>query len=525
MNRFRRPWAFVAAAWCALALVDHSSALGETLGIKEFNDKLRQWKMEERPPSTLPITVEGRLSIYDKDRLRFKNCDVLFTSQRELPSLTRSPANVNVEVEGKVRADKVSGHYTFEIFSARETSSDKDRFHELQRKIRDDSPQKWYELGHWAQTRGTFYKDDELLTHAEEAFGRGLQLERKAVARDNPEALLELAEKAAAHRLPFAKRQEIEHEAYYLMAERSRKKGDKVLKELAGQIAQQLRGANEPIRWLRPADLLKRYETEPLETYADAGADTRLLLHRLLYTEVLLRTIIPKLAPDGSNGFEIADQIDQLGDNIPERHQIAEEYRDRELAARAAELENLTKKQMLELAERYRERKQPREADRLIESWLTLRLRALDPDDTEGTLQLSDEYRRLLKRNDLADRMLIDAWKRNLKAADLSERIQQAGYRLFEGNWISESDFKEIPEGRMEPSIRAGKVEIGMNPGQVRRARAGSPDSQARTVTAGQVSEIWTYQLSDGSRLFVRLTKRTGQNDFAVVDISQFPAR
>ena len=175
---------------------------------------------------------------------------------------------------------------------------------------------------------------------------------------------------------------------------------------------------------------------------------------------------------------------------------------------------------MVELFEQYRLRNQQRAANDFLESWLTLRKQVLDPDDTEGLLNLSEDYRRLLKRDDLADRLLIDGWIRNPKASDLQERLEKEGYRLFEGRWISEQEFASRPEGKLERAIRHGLVEQGMTAGQVRRSR-GKPDSQARSATAGQVTEIWTYRMADSSQLLVRFVKRAGQTELSVAEVTE----
>jgi hypothetical protein len=72
----------------------------------------------------------------------------------------------------------------------------------------------------------------------------------------------------------------------------------------------------------------------------------------------------------------------------------------------------------------------------------------------------------------------------------------------------------------LERAIREGRVEPGMTAGNVRRA-LGEPLSKARAATAGQVTEIWTYGLSDASRLVVRLMKRAEQKESTVVDVTQ----
>ena len=72
----------------------------------------------------------------------------------------------------------------------------------------------------------------------------------------------------------------------------------------------------------------------------------------------------------------------------------------------------------------------------------------------------------------------------------------------------------------MEKAIRAGLAEPGMTAGQVRRSR-GKPDSFSRAVTSGQVTELWSYALSDGSHLVVRFVKRAGQPEATVAEVVQ----
>src|SRR5260370_35765368 len=176
----------------------------------------------------------------------------------------------------------------------------------------------------------------------------------------------------------------------------------------------------------------------------------------MTYADPILRKITPRLEDDASNGFQIAEEIDRL---IPEQHGRAEEFRDRALKSRAAEIEKLTRTQVLELAEKYRSRQEPKQADHVLESWLTKRLRGLDLDDTEGLLDVTDDYRRLLEQEAPADRLLIEAWKRNPKAGDIIERLKELGYRLFEGSWLSASEFSDRPEGQLDQALPQGRVQ------------------------------------------------------------------
>jgi hypothetical protein len=512
---------------CGLLLfASVSTAHGEPLSVKEFQDKLQGWKAEGKAPPPLTFEVEGRVTYYFKDHLRLfglKDPPVLFVSNSEFPDLNRKWALVT----GKIHIDPKSGEYTFDVASAKEIPSDIKKFRDRRSKLLSTRPPPaatdWYDLGRWAESRGQFYKDDELLKESADVYQHGIEVDRKERAKDDPEGLFELAEKAQSFQLPVAMSQELTHEAFHLLVQRSVNQSAAELTDLAQRMAEKLPGALEKLRFI-PLELAKQYKIHPMAAYAGADSADRRKLHRLLYTTVLMRTILPPPGADKGSGFEFADKMEKVADKIDElvkeQQPLAEEFRDRALNARAAEPEQLTKSQVLDLVDQYRRRNKPRLGEKLLETWLTLRLRRLDADDTEGLLDLTEEYRRLLKNNELADRLLIDGWKRNPEAREIAERLEKAGYRLFEGAWVSESQLTSRPEGRLEKAIRAGLAEPGMTSGQVRRSR-GKPDSFSRAITSGQVTELWRYALSDGSHLVVRFVKRPGQPEATVAEVVQ----
>ena len=499
-----------------LLLIGAQAVQAEPLSVKEFNEKLQGWKAEKRDPSNLTLEVEGRVKIYSKDRLTMENCKVRFLSNSEFPERTRK--SLNVVVIGKVSRDPKTSEHTFRVASIRIVPGELEQFIEKRRHIKGGADE-WYALGRWAAERGEFYADDKLLSDAEFAYRRGLDIDRKVKSKDDPAGLLELADKAKQYRM-LTLAHELTHEAYYLLCEQSRNQSPAEIRALAERLAAALPGADDKSLFI-PSELISDYKLRPIPTYTAADSMTRRKLHRWLYAELQLRLITADLKPDGSNGFEIAKQIDLV---VPREGALADEYRARALKARAAEVEKLTRTQVLDLFEQYRLLNQQRKADDVLESWLALRKQGLEPDDTEGLLVLSDDYRRLLKRNDLADRLLIEGWARNPKAIDLQERLEKEGYKLFDGRWISEQDFANRPEGKLEKAIRAGLVEPGMTAGQVRRSR-GQPDSQARSATAGQVTEFWTYRMADSSQIIVRFVKRAGQAEMSVADVAEGKGR
>jgi hypothetical protein len=504
----------VSALLGALAAFAPAFAPAEVLSVPELAAKVQQWETGKKIPPPVQYQVEGRGTLLNRRRVQFRNCRIQFEAVNDLAAPSRR--NSNIEVTGTVVRDEETKAYAFRVESLRELPNDLETFLERRRELRNQSADAWYKLGDWARQRGEFYKDQELLARAQEADLRGLELEWQGPARGDPPKLLALAEKTRRLGLPETLSQELRHEALVDLWQKTRGESGQALADLLKQMAELLPDSTVPLS--DPHEQLQKdYFASPLVVYRSADGPGRKTLHRLLYLDVLLRTITADLAADGSNGFAIAGKIDTLA---PEQHAFAETCRDRALAARSREVETLTRTDMLALAEEYRGRQQPQRAEQLIESWLTLRQRRLESDDIEGLIQLTDEYRSLLKHNDIADRLLKEAWKKNPRATEISGRLQRAGYRLYEGAWLSAAEYNRRPEGHLDQAIRAGRVEIGMSAGNLRQS-LGAPQRLARSATSGQITEIWTYDQVGSTRLTVRLQRNRRQTEATVTEVSQ----
>jgi hypothetical protein len=483
----------------------------DPLTVKEFNDKLEAWKAAEKDPSALTLEVEGRVKLYANDRIAFEHCKVRFVSKKALPE--RINRTQNVVVVGKVSRDPKTHEYGFQITSLRFVPSENDQFADKLRQTKQSSPEDWYALGRWAQLRGDFYGDDKLVAHAIDANRHGLEIERKSIGKADAEGLKKLAAKAKKFGVARLEDEWL-HEAFRIEFDNNRSASPAEISGLADSLAAAFPKARDQLDSF-PRELVADYQRRPLETYKGADSSDRRKLIRWLFTELQLRLITHDLAADAGNGFEIAERIDRV---VRDRHEVAEEYRDNAMKTLAASVEKLSRSQVLELVDRYRFRGREREATEFLESWLKVRQKALDPDDTEGLINLSDDCRQQLKNAELADRLLLEAWANNPKARDIQERLEKAGYRLIENQWISEKEFVKRPEGKLEKAIREGLVEPGMTAAQVRRSR-GQPKSVARAATSGQVTELWTYKFADSSQIVVRFVKRASQSEMTVVEV------
>lgn len=462
-------------------------------------------------------TIEGRLTSYGANVIRLRNCEILFRTSTPIPAQPRLPRFL--ELSGRLTVEE--GRYVFMVDEYKERPGDLEEFQDRKRKIRDNTSAAWYELAAWAHARGKFYKDDALLEKAESAYLRGVEVERTQSASDRGRHLLALAEKSRSFELPESLRLSLIHEACHELRKQleNQKLTASDLERLAATLDQLLPGSQNPLKGDH-AKLLASYKVDPLGVYDKAPEADRLVIHRLLFAEVVRRGIELQLAADASNGFEVAEQLDQ---RVPEFHNRAEELRDLTLAKRASEVTQRTRTEVLQLAADYRQRKKEAEARQVVELWLTLRQRKLEPDDIEAVLVLADDFRSLLQSHETANRMLLAAALRHPQSTELQERLQRAGYRLINGNWLHEKELSSRPEDRLELALRAGRIDPGMTSTMVRRS-LGEPRQICRTATSGQISELWIYGQVGQSRLTIQLQRRPQQKELKVMEVNQLPA-
>ena len=478
----------------------------EPLSIEEFNRIVAKRKGR--------MTVEGRWALMGKNQIKFKNCSTPFRSELPIPVLVhKSPT---LEVSGELTEE--NGRKLFLISTVRELPTDMIRFLQIRQKIRGENPADWYQLGDWAESRGRFYDDPELLEKSTESRARGFQIERRQLPDNDPPARFALATKAETLGIPVELRAELIHEGYHLrrLQVAAAKAGGQ---ELAADLARAYPESGVPLVPF-PGELRKQYLNRPLPTYVAADAATRKQLHRVLWMEVELQLLQGQAAADGGNGFEIAELIDQ---RLPEFHALAEQYRDRALALRAEKVARLSRTEVVDLQREYKERKQDEQAAAVVESWLTLRRKALLPDDTEGLLELAEDYSRLLGRSDKESRVLLEAYEKyrgvTAVATGIATRLQHLGFEQRDGRWLTADEIQKLPTSQLEQALREGRVENGMTGAQVLKS-LGTPLTSTRMVSAGQVVEIWTYGQANSSRLVVYLSKRSAP-DSKVVGIDQ----
>ena len=462
------------------------------------------------------VSVEGRRA-FSAERTVYL--------QRGLGSFRLSAESQDSALKGgrvRIRGTVVSGRKgnsgpTIRVDRLEDLKSEVQEFLARRRSLKLPTAKDWLDLAAWARDRGEFFHDSELIDLARDAVDKAIELDRKALPADAPAKevadLVVRAEKLGASEAVVSS---VRHESWVRRWQAATAAGPVPLSEFTEEFA---RAFPIPVATVVSAasddDLFRRYHAQPVHVYDRASPDERMRLMRLVYAESLLTVLKSRLAPGGTNAFEVAAEIEQ---KIPEYAAVAESIRDEALAARAAEVEKLTRSEVLSLSDDYRQREQLDRARGILETWVTLRRKKLGAEDTEGLLEVAEDYRRLLSRDDYADRLLMETWARN-KNPDLAEALEKRGYRLKESRWLTQAEYDQRPEGRLERALREGRIEVGMSATQVRQA-LGLPVRASRFVTAALVQEVWEYG-SGGTRFLVQLSRRKNDAEMTVTTVGQ----
>lgn len=509
--------AVILAALAGCLVCGAPAAAAQPTSIRGFLESRSQW--ESFAQGKVRLTLEGRYRSMAPAALRFTNCDLPFEAE-EGETFPRLPGQSRrIEVSGHLEKDRRG--LVFIVKTIQQLPSDLATFGKKRAVLPPDDERAWYDLGDWAHARGAFYKDEELLQKAREVYFRGVNIERRELSADDADGLLELAEKAGRYELPESLRRELVHEAYQRLWKKSRAAGRPEPAALLETMSQDLEGSKIPLDPPQPA-LRERYWDNPLQVYNRSGLDERPALHRIFYSTVLLEKITDKAQQDGSNGFEIARRIDAL---VPEQHALAETFRKRELEFRMTNLNTATRREAVELAERFRRRSQPDQGRLALESWLSAKTESLRREGPAGLVRAAEAYISLIDDKQSAAKLLVEAYELSDGSKEVAVKLRELGYQQRDGGWLSPDEFKQLPEDPARKAMREGRIIVGMTTEQVRKT-LGVPKSSSRVATAGRIDEVWTYGEGGGSRLAVHFLRSTETDAAAtVVRVSQFEAR
>jgi hypothetical protein len=492
--------------------INTATAVAQTplLFVEAYNRLLE----EKEVAVSVDYRIEGRISSIAPNLLKLQKCSQIFRPAKG-KTFGKPPSKRGV-VELFGRLQVVDRKRVIVVSSIRFLDDDS-AMYELKRKaLRRNMPDDWYRLARWAGRRAEFYDDDQLRKQTIEANRHGVELQRKQLTDINPATLLALAKRATDLRLPDGIRQQYVHQAHRTTWDRLQKTKRPDMTLLLTALKTQLPGVTERLPTPQP-ELEKTYRANPLGVYRQADEKARRKLHRIFYSDVLLASILQTAESDGSSGFDIADRIDK---QLPEQHNLAERHRERELKDRLAHVDRLTRQEMLDLADRFRRRKQPEAAGKAVETWLEATETQLRKEGPIGLMNAAEEYIDLLEDREKGVALLKEAYKLSPESERIAERLMQLEYRLVDGKWIPAGQVKERPLDPIQKAIREGRVIEGMTATQV-RSTLGTATSVTRIATAGQISELWIFGERNATRITVHLLRRTPRSPLTAVRVAQ----
>lgn len=487
-----------------------SEARAEVRSIQEFMVFKDKW--DKFVATEYVWQLEGRYSGISDDTLTFMNCPLPFRLSSDLAN-NRDNSSV-VEVTGTIVQEEKGLAFRVKKLEAR--PRDMDRLKSMRFEIDIQKPENWYRLADWARERGAFYKDKDLAAAAVDLDRLGVLTELRQLKPEDEQGFATLKQKAREKQLDPPLIQQITHDELQARFLNLRKKefSEPAWKQLEEQIQQELLRTKKPLATF-PSELNDKYLAAPREVYAAANSDERRTLGRLFLIETLLQRLLHQARPDGSNGFEIADQLQAL---TPERADLQKTYHDLAIAWNLKRIDVATRIQLDGLASRLEKLGRKDLAIAAKQKWLSVRESVFRQDGARGLADLAELWMSLLQDESKATRLMQEAWVENPQYTPATDWLTAHGYQLIEGKWLSEIEIAAMPEDPRKVAIREGRLEVGMTATDVHAAIGTPPTSMTRSVSRRQVTEWWVYK---DSGILVQLVKGSRERESHVVSVEK----
>ncbi len=469
--------------------------------------------------------LEGRFAGSAENVFGLMHCPLEFRYKERVPKFEiRKDV---LEITGELARDERSMVIYMKVESLRRMESDDRTLVRRRSDLTLDDPEGWYELGRWAQTRGEYYKDNDLLVAGRDCFSRGIQIERRERKRRTPEQLEALSRKASELLSDESLKMQILHDAWQLNWEeaRAKLKSDEIL------------GFGERLQFVLPfgdtrlksqdAELHDKYWKSPVAVYdanetnrtleAPAKETQRRIFHRVFYVEIVKQGLTKKIRTDGSNGKEIALLIEGM---IPEQAEFAADLRRREFDHRIGRADKMTWGELTALRSELNQGNRPEDARRVFDRWFNYQEETLKKRGHNGLIELADMYEQIeeLKgRRFKAVDYLLEAEKLNPGLLGVTDRLAKYGYQRVDGEIMTKEEATAAMNTPIAVAIRQGRVIAGMSPTQVEKA-VGKPTSVTRFLTPRVVKEYWVYAEAQFS---VKIERQVQRTDAVVTEITE----
>lgn len=456
------------------------------------------------------IQMEGRTNNVDTREVLLKGSKIFVRVNVKLPVLARRAPNVTVT--GVLNQE--GGRYIFDLDGLQETPADQEHLRQLRSKMDRENPESFYKVAQWCRQRGTFYQDPKLLEQAREINQQGFKVAWKKLAPNDFAGRMQLASRAIDMQIPDPDRKELLHEAFQIRREQTAKLPKPDWDQLAAEIRRDLPGSESALKdyseeWRR------KYEQDPIRTYSQASPEERVKLHRLLWLLVRWDELMSRLKGDQSNALEIANEVELT---LPELRSDAERLREQSVSVQMSEVEKLSRADLLEMREGYRKRKQEAQGEALVDRWLAVRRKKLQPEDVEGLRQLVQDYEACNRDLKPLGSLVVAAAKAYPESEELKAILKKMGYEQKDGAWLSREERMDRAQDREREDSREGKVAVGMTASDLRKAM-GVPVSLTRVASSNQVQEIWIYGHIGANGLTLYLSRGIADKEAKIIAI------
>ena len=478
----------------ALLLVT-PAAFGQAESVEDFLARRDAW--ERMAGDGTPVRLEGRVSTANGGQIRLRNFPLAVKPADGRDFDHVHPATRRVEVTGVLRSGR-SALYV-EASNVRRLPDDAAWYGQRVGELDRDDPAAWAALADWAARRASFYRDEQLAALAAQARVNGFEREWNALPADGAagerrDAAFALLDSAAGRGVPAGAVGEKAHRVLRGWWDAARDDPDADLAPLLDALRTRLPDAGRPADEPLPDDPSQdgpaaAYDADPVAAYADADPEARRRLHRRFFAAVARESVERTAAPDGRDGFAVAARLEAL---LPERPDLADAARKRELAWRLARVGTATQSEVTELAGLFDARGEPARAAEARTTWLTAREAALRDEGPGGLLRAAELYLSVAEDRPNAVRLLREAERAAPDSPAVADAMRTSGMKRVDDRWVTPGEAAAMPVDPLARAVRAGRVLPGMTAAQV-RAALGEPQSVTRAASAAHVGEAWVY--------------------------------
>jgi hypothetical protein len=505
MNRIGRGGNRIASlVACALAVLLPAQSLraAEPVSILDFLARRDQW--EQLVGST--FVLEGRVSSLVGREMRLKGTDLKFVLAQDLERPRSFPY---VQLVGQL--ERSGRDFQFRVTTMGEWKTEQEVIRERLRVAGAIEPETYFELAQWAEQRGRFYDDPRLREEALSLRSRGVAQSQKRASLERPGEFYALLDQARRWGLPPEQQMDLLHMAIRAELLVESRKQQPEYSAVLGKIRMQFPGADQPLTAI-PADLQQRYSQNPVGVYAEADAEQRVVLHRLLFLETALRMIEQEARPDGSNGSVVAARLERLA---PERAELAARYRSAERVWLEGRVPQMSRTEVLEFRNRLRSEGEAEQAAAVVRRWIDAQLArrpkgpATEVDRAAMEFDMVGDAPRALA-------LLAAALQADPEVPGGKELLDRMGYGWHQGKAVLKELIPPPPPDPFAAAIQAGKILVGMSDRQVGAAIGGAPDAVVRIASKERITELWHYP---SQRLTIHLEASRAQPQLKVTRI------